>query len=74
MMGRLQRWRCRRLGHDWFPDSHSREFIPLTAICLRCRDELPLLPTGQCLGGHPIAEHYDEHAEFVEHPTCPGPR
>lgn len=66
-----RRWNCQ---HDWFPDLEPSEFLPIGARCLECGASRMYLPYGQCLGGHPLAEHYDEHAEIVEHPTCPGPR
>lgn len=52
-------WVCRRRGHDWFPDEEPREFIPVLNICLRCQQSRVVLPYGECLGGHPLAEHYD---------------
>lgn len=67
------RRRCERKGHDWFPPFGPREFIPVNAICLRCRTPRTCLPYGQCLSGHPIAEHYDEDGHPIPHATCPGP-
>lgn len=59
--------------HDWFPRIGRREFIVTHDICLRCSEERMIKPWGDCLGGHPIAEHYDE--EGLPHPVgeCWGP-
>lgn len=69
------RWsRCRRRGHKWFPGVGSSEFIPLTDICLRCRERRVTLPWGACLGGgHSLSAHYnpDGTARAVE--GCGGP-
>lgn len=54
--------RCRRKGHDWFPDrEEASEFIVITQVCLRCHARRALLPWGECLGGHPIREHYNRY-------------
>lgn len=68
------RWRCKRKGHDWFPNLGMREFVPQQDICLRCGTVRTLLPYGTCLGGHPLAEHYDDEGHMVPHRWCPGPR
>jgi hypothetical protein len=61
---------CRR-GHTWFPEPPTaREFIPTMAICLRCTATVWTLPWGECLGGHPIREHYNEAGDLVELPSC----
>lgn len=68
--------RCNRKGHDWFPDEERREFIPVVVTCLRCTATKTMLPYGQCLGGHPMVEHYrfvpPERPRAVE--GCPAPR
>lgn len=73
MIGFVARWWCARYQHEWFPGYGHREFIPTTQICLRCHDERTLLPWGQCLGGHPIAQHYDQDGQPFELPNCPRP-
>lgn len=65
--------RCRRGEHDWFPDLGAKEFIPLGDICLNCPAMRMTLPWGQCLGKHPIADHYDQMGQLVPFPNCPGP-
>jgi hypothetical protein len=65
--------RCRKVGHDWFPDIDAGEFLPQMAKCLRCGEETVILPWGQCLTGHPLAEHYNALGEEVPHWHCPGP-
>jgi hypothetical protein len=64
-----------RHEHDWFPNIEPSEFLPLVDICLsgRCTARRVSLPYGQCLGGHPIAEHYGVDGSLVPHPVCPGP-
>lgn len=78
---------CRRKDHDWLlghalddggvthppPGKRGAEFIPVDDICLRCGARAVTLPWGQCLNGHPLAEHYDDAGGLVSHPTCPGP-
>lgn len=66
--------RCAQRGHDWFPMLAAREFIPVSNVCLRCGEENVMLPWGQCLSGHPIAEHYDAAGQLVTLEECPGPR
>lgn len=66
--------RCKKHGHDWFPDDGPREFIPIRNHCLRCGKTDVRLPTGECLGKHPLAEHYNEAGELVPMDTCVGPR
>lgn len=64
-----------RHKHDWFPDLNPpMEFIPTIDICLRswCKARRVNLPWGQCLGGHPIAEHYDAEGELIPHALCLG--
>lgn len=68
------RHQCERLGHKWMPDDGPREFIPVLNICFRCSQVDVRLPTGECLGRHPIAEHYDMNGQIIPHPTCPGPQ
>lgn len=63
------KWRCRREGHDWFPDWSTSEYLPRVDMCIRCRDTRVLLPWGECLGGHPIADHYEPSGE----PAAPVP-
>lgn len=66
-------YRC-RLGHEWFPDIEPREFIPVHQICVRCDKPRVLLPWGQCLRDHPIAEHYWPGTMLAhETSTCPAP-
>lgn len=72
-MTRLARWVCSRKGHQWFPNVRS-EFLPTADTCLRCHERRAHLPTAQCLGGHPLAEHYDATGQPVRHATCPVPR
>ena len=36
-----------------------REFIPVYSMCVRCPATEITMPWGDCLGGHPIVEHYD---------------
>jgi hypothetical protein len=72
-MGAWARWRCRRTGHNWFPHVRS-EFVVTVDVCLRCRAPRANLPTADCLGGHPLAEHYDQWGDPVAHPRCAGPR
>lgn len=67
------RRRCDRKGHDWFPDTDPREFVPIIAVCLCCQATRTLLPYGQCLSGHPLAEHYDDDGQLIPHAACPGP-
>lgn len=64
---------CRH-GHLWFPAMTPREFIPFPQTCLRCTATRVVFPTGECLGRHPIREHYDDHGNLVSHPDCPGPQ
>lgn len=64
----------REHDHTWFPDLGQREFIPMHEVCLKCRASRVLLPWGQCLGGHPIHEHYDQDGELQDVPGCEGPR
>lgn len=61
----LARRRCQKYGHDWFPMLAPREFIPVSITCLRCREEEVMLPWGQCLTAHPIAEHYTADGELL---------
>lgn len=74
-MGWWARRQCRHNGHDWWPEVCS-EFIPTTDVCLRpgCDEIRVHLPTADCLGGHPLTEHYTEWGHPKGHPTCPGPR
>lgn len=72
-MTRLARWRCQRRGHKWFPAIGPHEFIVDHDYCLRCKTHRVTLPWGQCLGDHPIAEHYDALGRLVAHPDCGGP-
>lgn len=72
---RVAAFLCRRRGHDWFPAASAREFIPVMNICLRCGENRYVMPWGQCLGGHPMAEHYDvdsfgELVRFDRLPQC----
>lgn len=72
---------CRRKGHEWLlshaakyiSDQPGSEFIPVHDICLRCGEKTVTLPWGECMGEHPLAEHYDAEGGLVEHPSCPGP-
>lgn len=67
--------RCRLFDHDWFPDAEAREFLPVEVRCLRCGAEEVRMPYGQCLGGHPIAEHYIfDSATPNPARECAGPR
>lgn len=73
---RIQAKRCERRGHDWFGRSVS-EYVASTAICLRCGVFDYALPWGECLGGHPLAEHYrvDEEGLVVGAAgTCQQPQ
>lgn len=73
-MGAIARWRCRRKGHDWFLNHRQSEFIVLVDLCLRCREKRFTMPYGECLNGHPLADHWDPETgaqRFV--PTCAGP-
>lgn len=70
---RAQR-RCARRGHDWFPNLGPSEFIVQEDFCLRCAMHRVFLPTGQCLGGHPLADHYDNEGAPVPVAGCPGPQ
>ena len=54
------RRRCRRKGHQWFPDAPVSEYLCLVDVCLRCGDIDIKKPWGMCLGGHPLADHYDD--------------
>lgn len=67
---------CRWRGHKWFPDEGRREFIPVRDVCLRCRGVRTLMPWGQCLGRHDIADHYRRGDGITPQATadCPGPR
>lgn len=65
--------KCERVGHDWFPGDEPREFIPVPVVCLRCQRKKTVLPWGDCLTGHPIAEHYDKDGELIERAGCAGP-
>lgn len=60
--------------HRWFPGMTARQFLPLVNVCLRCRTHQVLLPWGECLRGHPVAEHYDPEGHLQPHPTCGAPR
>lgn len=67
--------RCWR-DHKWFPDLGRQEFIPVQDVCLRCRAVRTHLPWGECLGGHPIQDHYESGDPMVAEPVlgvCPGP-
>lgn len=55
----MSRLICWAVGHEWFPSSSPREYIPVFAQCLRCPATQIVLPYGECLGGHPMVEHYD---------------
>jgi len=66
--------RCRRRGHQWFPDHQRREFIVVESWCIRCRTHDVLLPWGQCLTGHAMADHYDSSGHRVPVPGCAGPQ
>lgn len=67
--------RCALRGHAWYATrATAREFVPVRRACLRCGTEDALLPWGSCLGGHPIAEHYDATGHQIVHPSCPSPR
>jgi hypothetical protein len=65
--------RCRK-GHDWFPGLGKRLFIPTEEMCIRCLTTRVLLPSGQCLGDHPIADHYPHGTTPEPTADCPGPR
>jgi hypothetical protein len=60
--------------HKWFPDLNS-EFLPITQVCLKggCVKTQVILPWGDCLSGHPIAEHYDKQGRMVPIEKCGGP-
>lgn len=62
--------KCERKGHDWFPGVGPREFIPTSDICFRCKAKRTHLPWGQCLGGHPLADHYDMQGTLTKVPGC----
>jgi hypothetical protein len=68
-------WRLREfLGfsckHDWFPNHPPREFIVTTDVCMHCDATRVLMPYGPCLGGHPIAEHFNAEGRMVTVPNC----
>lgn len=67
---RIERWWCERTQHDWFPPPRSSEFLPVKSTCLRCRTTMTNLPHGECLGGHPLADHYDRDGERVPFVGC----
>ena len=69
----LRARRCRRRGHDWFPNLVAREFIPTADLCFRCRARRTLLPWGRCITGHPIADHYDPRGNLIAVAGCAGP-
>lgn len=71
-MSWLARRRCRKHGHEWFPFVAPREFVPVTSRCLRCQERWVLLPWGECLNAHPIAEHYSSDGHVIPH-DCRGP-
>lgn len=66
---------CRWRDHDWFPNIERMEFLPVQDVCLRCNAKRTQLPWGECLGGHPIAEHYRGANPLVAEPAgaCLGP-
>lgn len=72
-MAQWWNWKCRRGDHNWFPPFGPREFITVNQLCLRCPAERTQLPYGECITGHPIAEHYtpDGHIQPLE--KCAGP-
>lgn len=57
---------CWLRGHDWFPPIQAREWLPVKSGCLRCSATTLTMPYGECLGGHPVVEHYDLAGK--EHP------
>lgn len=74
--------------HMWWPEKAPRQYIPVSATCLRCSAHRVFLPTGSCLATardpenpnvirgtrHPIRDHYDEEGNLVDVPGCPdGP-
>ena len=50
--------RCASGEHDWFPGRSASEFVPVTVMCIRCSEKEYLLPWGDCLRHHPLADHY----------------
>lgn len=62
--------RCERTGHVWWPCIGPYEFITTQDICSRCGASRIVKPYGQCLGKHPIAEHYDEVGNLIPVETC----
>lgn len=62
--------KCKARGHDWFPPPRSSEFLPIRSSCMRCRVETVSKPYGMCLGGHPIAEHYNDQGVEIPVPHC----
>ena len=68
------RRRCAKRGHDLFPGEAAREFLPVLNVCLRCKARVAVLPYGLCLGGHPLADHYDADGMPVQLAACAGPR
>jgi len=40
--------------------------MPATSVCLRCPATTITMPYGDCIGGHPIVDHYDFTGK--EHP------
>lgn len=66
---------CKVFGHKWFLGRGSfSEFVPVPDRCLRCSKKRVVLPWGDCLGEHPLAEHYDEEGRLVLVDGCPHPR
>lgn len=59
--------------HEWFPDLPASEFLPVRDVCLKCTAERYRPPWGECLGGHPLADHYDGTGEAREVEGCLGP-
>jgi hypothetical protein len=76
LLTRLLRSRCDRGDHDWFPNLPASEFIASQSTCLRrrCKARQVLKPWGECLTGHPLADHYLDDGTCVPTATCAGPR
>ena len=56
--------------HDYFPEAAPREFLPTSGKCRRCGTSRVWLPYGQCLTGHPLADHYDAEGRPVPVASC----
>lgn len=71
---RIRGRRCERRGHDWFPGHGPHQFVACTDVCLHCKATRLHKPWGECLGRHPLAEHYADDGRVLPAALCLAPR